>query len=219
MDGGEVATFGRPLYEQLRPVGTVDHILWGVALVVPEHPDLVAPEEGELVTSTGVRQPRAQMLLLLERFDMRWFVLFIDTSLTAIAIDIHQFVNGKGVLLIQRNIVEVFDGGDGLLGGLVLDESKTVVPRIQYQYLSCSISAVDQNTHPSDMFLSLSGIKTASSEVWPTELSFLSKNLMSFCLLSSGTTGSLSMTTKVSKLSSSFTSYCALRSGGKKRSR
>lgn len=63
------------------------------------------------------------------------------------------------------------------------------------------------------MFFSFSGIKTASSEVLPAALSFLNRNLMSFCLLSSGTIGSPSMTTKVSRPSSSFTSYCALRSG------
>ena len=52
----------------------------------------------------------------------------------------------------------------------------------------------------------------ASSEVLPTALSFLCKNLINFCRLSSGTTGRPSMTTNVSKPSSSFTSYCALRS-------
>src|SRR3954468_2594809 len=68
------------------------------------------------------------------------------------------------------------------------------------------------NTHPSVIFLSLTGMNTASSEVLPTELSFLKRNLTSFCRLSSGTTGRPSMTINVSRPSSTFTSYCALRS-------
>ena len=57
VNGGEVGTAGGPLYEQLCPVGPIDDIFWGVALVVPEHSDLVTPEKGKLVTSVGIRQP------------------------------------------------------------------------------------------------------------------------------------------------------------------
>lgn len=218
VNGGEVGTAGGPLYEQLCPVGPIDDIFWGVALVVPEHSDLVTPEKGKLVTSAGIRQPRAQVFLLLEGLDRWSLVLFIDTSLTAIAVDIHQFVHGQGVLLIQGGTVQVLDCGDGLFGGLILDEGKSkLCKRTNISFIhSPVVISLQKSTYPSDIFLSLMGIKTASSEVWPTALSFLNKNFTSFCLLSSGTTGRPSMTIKVSRLSSSFTSYCALRSGEQK---
>lgn len=134
VDGGEESTLGRPLYEQLCPVGTVDHILGLVVLVIPENTDLLAPEKGELVASVGVAQPRAQVLLLLERLDGWRLVLLFDTSFTAIAIDIHQLVHGKGVLLVQGDTVELLNGGDGLFGRLVLDEGKTIQPRINFSF-------------------------------------------------------------------------------------
>ena len=73
---------------------------------------------------------------------------------------------------------------------------------------------LQNHSYPSDIFLSSRGIKMASSLVLPTVFSFFSKNLTSFCLLSSGTTGKPSMTTKASKPCSSLTSYCAWRSAG-----
>lgn len=57
VDGGEVGTLGGPLDEKLSPVRAVDDVLRGVALVVPEHTDLVATVKGELVTGVGVAQP------------------------------------------------------------------------------------------------------------------------------------------------------------------
>lgn len=71
-------------------------------------------------------------------------------------------------------------------------------------------------THPSDMFLSFSGIKTASALVRPTVLSFFRMYLINFSLLSAGTMGKPSSTTKVSKPSSRRTSYCAFRSKSRK---
>ena len=115
------------------------------------------------------------------------------------------------MLLVEGDTVQLLDGGDGLFGGLVLDKSEPAIISITLNFEPASRMP---NTHPSVIFLSVSGIKTASSEVWPTVLSFLNRNLISFCLLSSGTTGRPSITTNVSRPSSSLTSYCALRSIG-----
>ena len=123
---GKEGTLGGPLYKKLCPVGTVDHILWGVGLVVPEHAHLVIPVERKLITGVGISHPRAQVLLLLERLDMGRLVILLNAALATIALDIHQLVHGEGVLLVQGNAVQLLDGGDGLFGGLVLDEGESI---------------------------------------------------------------------------------------------
>lgn len=129
VDRGEVGTLGGPLDEQLRPVGTIDNILGRVVLVVPEDADLVAAVEGELVTSVGVGEPRAEVLLLLKGFDSGGLVFLVDTSFTTVAVNIHQFVDSESVLLVEGDTVQGLHGSDGLFGSLIFDEGETATQR------------------------------------------------------------------------------------------
>jgi hypothetical protein len=213
VDGGKECTLGGPLNEKLCPVSAIHDILWWVCLVVPEHANLVATVKGELITGVAISHPRAQVLLLLERFRSDWLVFFIDTTFTTITLDIHQLVDSHNVLLIERDAVQLLDGGNCHFRGFIFHKSEPISPQQKLEIVhDSSLSHWISNTHPSVIFLSLTGMKTASSEVLPTELSFLNKNLTSFCRLSSGTTGRPSMTINVSSPSSTFTSYCSLRS-------
>jgi hypothetical protein len=141
VDGGKEGTLGGPLDEKLCPVSAIDDVLWWVGLVVPEHADLVVPVEGELITSVGISHPRAQVLLLLERLELGSVVFLLDASLTTIALNIHQLVHSQGVLLIERNTVQLLDGGEGLFGGLVFNKGESR-RRITFQSIISSSSCV-----------------------------------------------------------------------------
>lgn len=126
VDGGEEGTLGGPLDEELCPVCAVDDVLWRVRLVVPEHTDLIVAVKGELITGAAISHPRAQVLLLLERLNLGLDVFILNATFTTIALDIHQLVHGKGVLLVEGDTVQLLDGGDGLFGSLVLNESESI---------------------------------------------------------------------------------------------
>jgi hypothetical protein len=112
------------LDKELGPVQTIDDVLWGVGLVVPEHTDLVVAVEDKLITGVGISHPRAQVLLLLERLHHGGLVFLIDATFATIALNIHQLVHGQSVLLIEGNSVELLNGSDCLFGGLVFDEGE-----------------------------------------------------------------------------------------------
>jgi hypothetical protein len=129
VDGGEEGSLGRPLDEKLCPVSAIHDILWGVGLVVPEDADLIVTVEGELIPGLVVSHPRAQVLLLLERFQSGGLVFFVDSTFATITLDIHQLVHGEGVFLIERNAVQLLHGGHSLLGGFVFDERESAYSR------------------------------------------------------------------------------------------
>jgi hypothetical protein len=137
VDGGEEGSLGGPLNEKLCPVGAVHNILWGVGLVVPEDANLVGAVEGELIAGFFVSHPRAQVLLLLVRFQGGGLVFFVDPTFATITLNIHQLVHGQGVLLIERNAVQLLDGGHSLLGGFVLHKGKSVYPQQILEYIHC----------------------------------------------------------------------------------
>ena len=66
------------------------------------------------------------MFLLLERLNLRWVILIIDSSFAAIAVDVVELVDENGMLFVQRCMIESFDGSDGLLWGSELDEGKSM---------------------------------------------------------------------------------------------
>ena len=119
----EICALGRPLYEGLGPGLSVHDRFGLVLLLVPEDTDILATVHDELVSALVITQPPAQVLLLLERCDLRLLVVLIDATLPAVALDVGKLVDGDGVLLVQRGAVQGLDGGDGLRGGLVFDES------------------------------------------------------------------------------------------------
>lgn len=93
-----------------------------------------------------------------------------------------------------------------MLWRCVLDES---ISRVTSAFAHPKDS---RSIYPSDMPSSFNGMKIASSLVLPTVLSLRKRNLTSFCLLSSGTTGRPSITTNASKPSSNRTLYWSFRS-------
>ena len=127
VDGGEVGTEGRPLHKGLGPVLTVDNVLGGILLVVPENTNSLSPEHNELISAAaaGVGHEGAEVLLLLELLDLGRSVLVIDTALAAIAVDIGKLVDAEGVLLVEGDEVELSAGGSSLGGGRVLDEGES----------------------------------------------------------------------------------------------
>lgn len=125
VNGGKIGTLGGPLDEKLCPVSAIDNVLWVVALVVPVDTDLVAPVEGELVAGVGIGHPGAQVLLLLERLNLGGLVFLLNASLAAIPLDIHQLVDGQGVLLVKGNTMQLLDGSKGLFGGLVFNKGES----------------------------------------------------------------------------------------------
>jgi hypothetical protein len=129
VNGSEEGSLGGPLDEKLCPVSAIHDILWGIGLVVPEDADLVVAVKGELITGLLVSHPRAQVLLLLERFQSGGLVFLIDPTFATITLNIHQLVHGECVLLIERDTVQLLDGGHGLLGGFVFHEGKSANTR------------------------------------------------------------------------------------------
>ena len=51
-------------------------------------------------------------------------VLVVDAALAAVPLNVSQLVDAERVALVERDVVELPDGGRGLAGGRVLDESK-----------------------------------------------------------------------------------------------
>ena len=109
------------------------------------------------------------------------------------------------MLFVERSTVKSPDRCGCLFGCFVLYKCEASEVSVVH-HLRCA------QPYPSEKFFSFRGMKIASSLVFPTVLSFFSRNLTSFCLLSSGTTGRPSMTTNVSRPCSSLTSYWAWRS-------
>ena len=125
MDGGEEGTLGGPLNEELCPVGAVDHILGWVGLVVPENADLVTAVQGELITGVSIGHPGAKVLLLLERLQLGSMVFLLNATFPTISLNIHELVDGKSVLLIERDTVQLLDSGQGLFGRLELNKGES----------------------------------------------------------------------------------------------
>jgi hypothetical protein len=126
VDGGKEGTLGGPLDEELCPVRAFHDILWRVRLVVPEDADVVTTVEGKLVAGAGISHPRAQVRLLLERFQGGCLVFFIDATFATITFDIHQLVHGHNVLLIKGDTVQLLDGCDCLLRGFVFHKREPI---------------------------------------------------------------------------------------------
>lgn len=181
------------------------HLRW-VFLFVPEHPDAVSSIHDELISCTRITQPPAEMLLFRERFDVWRLILVIYPTFTPVPVDVGKLVHSQSVFLVEGSAVQGFGGSNGLLRSLILHKSESGMA------LADVMDAEPTHVYPSDIFLSLRGMKMDSSFVFPTVLSFRSRNLISFCLLSSGTIGRPSMTTNASRPSSSRTSYCSLKS-------
>lgn len=104
---------------------SVDNGLGRVILHVPVHAHLVSAVESKLIPSSGIRQPPAQMLLLLEGLDVGWLVFLVDPSFTAIAVDIRQLVDGDCVFLVERDTVQMLHCSHGLLGSVIFNKSKS----------------------------------------------------------------------------------------------
>lgn len=122
MHRGKVGSLGRPLHEGFGPVSTVDNRFGLLVSLVPENADAVTTVHDELVTTVVVTQPPAQVLLLLERFNLGGRVVLVDAALATKALNVGQLVDSHGVLLVQRGAVQGLDGGLGLCGRLVLDK-------------------------------------------------------------------------------------------------
>lgn len=122
MHGCEVCALRRPLYERLGPSLSVHDHVGLVLLLVPENTDILATVHDELVPALMVAQPPAQVLLLLERRDFGLLVVLVDATLPAVSLDVGEFVDGDGVLLVEGGAVQGLDGGDGLGGSLVFDK-------------------------------------------------------------------------------------------------
>jgi hypothetical protein len=118
-----------PLDEGLGPVLAVHNLLGCLLLLVPKDTDLLGAVKGHLITAVRVAEPPSQMLLLLERLNLRRMVLLVDATLLAVAVDVSKLVHGHDVLLVEGGAVKLFDGRNRLSGCAVLDKSISVVPQ------------------------------------------------------------------------------------------
>lgn len=131
VDRGEVGTQGRPLHKGLGPVIPVDDSLGVLLLVVPEHAHVVAPVHDELVTAAaaGVLEETLEMLLGGKLIDLGGHEVVIYPSLAAVSVDIGEFVDAEGVLLVEGGHIELPDGSGSLAGRGEFDKGK---PRHQH---------------------------------------------------------------------------------------
>lgn len=66
------------------------------------------------------------MFLLFKRLDLRLHVLFVDSSLASISVDVCELVDGDGVLFIQGGAVEGFYDGGGFFCGVEFEKREPI---------------------------------------------------------------------------------------------
>jgi hypothetical protein len=67
------------------------------------------------------------MLLLLKLLDLGRSVVFVNTTLPPKSINIRQFVDSEGVLLVEGNTVEAFASSERLCGSGIFNESESTI--------------------------------------------------------------------------------------------
>lgn len=123
MHGGKESTERRPLDEGLGPHLTVDDLIWGILLLVPEDTNVVATVHDELIAGVDIGQPPAEVLLLDVLILLWWLVGLVDSSLSSVTLNIGELVDVDGMLLVESDAAEGLAGSKGLFGGFVLNES------------------------------------------------------------------------------------------------
>ena len=63
----------------------------------------------------------------MKRFNMWRLVFIIDAALSAIAINVGEFVDCKGMFFVKSSSVELSYCGGGLFGGIIFNKGKSVV--------------------------------------------------------------------------------------------
>lgn len=83
---------------------SINNIFGLVLLVVPEYSDRLSPVHDELVSSTTarVRHERSEVFLLHELIDFRSGIVFVDATLSSIAVNVGQFIDTQRVFLVER---------------------------------------------------------------------------------------------------------------------
>lgn len=130
MHGGKESTERRPFDERFGPHLTVNNLVGGILLFVPENTNVVATVHDELIAGIGVRQPPAEVLLLDIFLLWRWLVSLVDSSFSSITLNVGKLVDVDGMLFVERDTTELLAGSNGLVWGFVLDESKSAKPRL-----------------------------------------------------------------------------------------
>lgn len=108
------------------PVFAIHHRLRRVSLVVPEYANIVATEHGELIPSGGIKEPRPEMLLFLERFNLGGNEFLVNPSFSSILFDVGKFVDCDGVLFVQCCSMKLLRRGNRLLWSRIFNKCKPI---------------------------------------------------------------------------------------------
>jgi len=126
MHRGKIGAFWRPLHKRLGPVLPIDHRLWRTILLVPEDTDVVGTIEHELVAAFRIAQPPAQMLFLLEFWDLWWLVVLVNPAFSSIALNVGELVDSHGMAFVERSAMKGLDSSCCLRWRLIFDESESL---------------------------------------------------------------------------------------------